>query len=79
MSERPQSVKPWDTKRFAFYGAVLGVLVSIVHGYDHAFWRPYYEGDLLTHVLNQMVLFITSGTVGLAAVAAIRNWLRRKP
>jgi hypothetical protein len=77
MSKRSQPVKPWHTKRFAFYGALLGVIVSIVHGYDHAFLRPHYEGDLLTHVLIRIVLFITSGTVGLAAVAGIRNWLRR--
>jgi hypothetical protein len=74
MSKRPQLVKPWDTKRFAFYGAVLGVLVNI----DHAFWRLYSEDDLLTHVLKQMILFVTSGTLGLAAVAVIRNWFRPK-
>jgi hypothetical protein len=79
MSKRPQPENAWDTKRFALYGVLLGILVSIVHAYDHAFWRPYYDGDLLTHVLIQIVPIIASGTVGLTTVAVIRNWLRRKP
>lgn len=79
MRNRPESVEPWKTKRFVLYGAVTGLVVGIVHGYLHAFWSEALEGDPITHVRTQMVVFIVSGAVLLGSVSAIRNWLMRRP
>jgi len=79
MSNRSGPQQRWNTKDFAFYGAMLGLIAGMVHSYVHAFWSPPFEGHLITHVLSKLVLFIGGGAAGLAAVSAIRNWLRREP
>ncbi|WP_457094521.1 hypothetical protein [Microvirga sp. P5_D2] len=79
MSNRPDPQQRWSTREFAFYGALLGLLVGVVHNYVHAFWDTSYEGDVSTHILTEMVIFIVGGAAGLAAVAAIRNWFRQRP
>jgi hypothetical protein len=79
VSNKPDPQQRWSKKELAFYGGLLGLLVGVVHSYVHAFWSPPFEDDLLTHILGQMALFIGSGAAGLAAVAAIRNWLMRRP
>jgi len=79
MSNRPGSKQRWSKRGLALYGGLLGLLVGVVHSFVHAFWSPPFEDDLVTHILGQMALFIGGGAVGLAAVAAILNWLRRKP
>jgi disulfide bond formation protein DsbB len=79
MSNRPGSAEPWKTRRFVLYGAVIGLVVGVVHVYDHVFWRETPEDDLLTHVRTRMVVFIVAGAAFLGAVSAIRNWLIRRP
>ena len=79
MSQGREPRKRWDTRRLAFYGALLGFGVGVIHAYVHAFWNGAYDDLLLTHLLTQMVVFAGTGAAGLAAVSAIRNWLSRKP
>jgi hypothetical protein len=78
MSNRPGSAEPWKTRRFALYGAVIGLVVGVVHVYDHAFWRKTPEDDLLTHVQTWMVVFIVAGAALLGAVSVIRNWFMQR-
>jgi hypothetical protein len=79
MSSGPGPQKRWNTRRSALYGAGLGVIAGIMHNFFHAFWGELPENDLLTHFLPEMVLLVVAGAALLAAIAAIRNWLRRKP
>jgi len=69
----------WSTKRFALFGAALGVFGGIIHNYVHAFWSHPVEENLIEHIQTRMVIFPVIGAAGLAAVAAIRNWLVRRP
>jgi hypothetical protein len=78
MTNKPGSTKPWKTAHFALYGAVIGLLVGIVHSYTHAFWSHALEDDLHTHVRNYMIGSIMTGAAILGAVSVIRNWLVRR-
>ena len=77
MSNWPASHQPWNTKRFALYGAILGVVVGIIHAYVHAFWSPLTD-DVIAHVQSRMILYPVIGAALLAAVSAIRNWLKQQ-
>jgi hypothetical protein len=79
MSNGPGPQKRWNTKRAALYGAGLGVIAGIMHNYFHAFWGKPPEDGLLTHFLPEMVLLVVASAALLAAGAAIRSWLMRKP
>ena len=77
MSNGPRQTHPWNTKRFAFYGALLGFTVGIINAYVHAFWSPPAD-DELPHLLTQMTVFVVAGAASLAATAAIRNWVKER-
>jgi hypothetical protein len=77
-NNEPGSAMPWNTKRLAGYGAMLGVVVSIIHAYVHAFWSQIPEDGLLEHVLWTIPFRVVAGAALFAAVSAIRNWLIRK-
>jgi hypothetical protein len=72
------SARPWSISALAFYGALLGFAVGIVHTYVHAFWSPSQSDDLIPHIITRMVLFVGTGAAVLAAVSAVRNWLVRR-
>ena len=69
----------WSTRRLALYGVVLGLVVSMIHNYVHAFWSPAAAGDELAHLQSRMAVFVVSGGALGAAIAVIRNRLRRPP
>ena len=65
---------PWDTKRFALYGALLGMVGGIIRSFIDAFSRQAPDSDQTMHVLSVTVLFVVAGALLLAMVAAVRNW-----
>jgi uncharacterized membrane protein YeaQ/YmgE (transglycosylase-associated protein family) len=69
--------EPWGTKFFALCGAILGMIVGLVHAYDHAFFRPSALGEI-NHVQARTILCPVIGAVLLAAESAIRNRLKQR-
>jgi hypothetical protein len=69
----------WDTKRFALYGALLGLVGGMMLNFFEAFWGWVPGGDQATRVLSEMVIFVLAGASLLAAISAIRNWLVQGP
>ena len=69
----------WDTKRFAFYGALLGMVVGVIHNYFDAFWGQVSDATQTTDFLPEIVILMLAGAALLAAVSAIRNWVLRQP
>ena len=67
----------WDTKSFALYGALLGLVGGMMLNFFDAFWRQVPDDNQATHVLFEMVIFILAGASLLAAISATRNWLLR--
>jgi hypothetical protein len=78
----PKTRSGWDTISFAAYGGLLGMLLAMMEQFCHAFcpagWSYTREGDLLSHVLIEVVTFAAAGAALLTAIAAIRNWLIRE-
>jgi hypothetical protein len=78
----PKARSRWDTLSLAFYGALLGMLGGMMEQFCHAFcpasWHYTPEGDLLAHVVIEVVAFAGAGAALLAAIATIRNWFIRK-
>jgi len=58
------------------------MLVAMTEQFCHAFcpasWSYTPEGDLLAHVLIEVVTFAAAGATLLASIAVIRNWLSRE-
>jgi len=77
MNNGQRSHHPWNTKRLALTGAILGVAVGIVHAYVHAFWSER-AIDVITHVQIRMIIFPAIGAALLAAVSATINLFRRR-
>ena len=77
----PKPRTRWDAIGLATYGGLLGMLLAMMEQFCHAFcpasWSYTPEGDLLSHVLIEVVAFTVAGAALLAATAMIRNWLTR--
>ena len=67
----------WDTKSFALYGALLGLVGGMTLNFFDAFWGQVPDDDQAMHALSEMVIFILAGALLLAAISFIRNWLLR--
>ena len=67
----------WDTKSFALYGALLGLVGGMMLNFFDAFWGQVPDDDQAMHALSEMVIFILAGALLLAAISFIRNWLLR--
>ena len=68
----------WDTKRFALYGALLGLVGGMMLNLFDVVRGQVPDDDQATHVLSEMVTFVLAGASLLAAISAIRNWLQRR-
>ena len=67
----------WDTKSFALYGALLGLVGGMTLTFFDAFWRQVSDDHQATPALFKMIIFVLAGASLLAAIAATRNWLLR--
>jgi hypothetical protein len=67
----------WDTKGFALYWALLGLVGGMPLNFFDAFWGQVSDDHQATPVLFKMVIFVLAGASLLAAIAATRNWLLR--
>ena len=67
----------WDTKSFALYGALLGLVGGMTLTFFDAFWGQVSDDHQAAPVLFEMVIFVLAGASLLAAIAATRNWLLR--
>ena len=67
----------WDTKGFALYGALLGLVGGMMLNFFDAFWGQVPDDDQAMDALSEMVIFILAGALLLAAISFIRNWLLR--
>ena len=67
----------WDTKSFALYGALLGLVGGMTLNFFDAFWGQVSDDHQATPALFKMVIFVLAGASLLAAISSIRNWLLR--
>ncbi len=67
----------WDTKGFALYGALLGLVGGMTLNFFDAFWGQVSDDHQAAPVLFEMVIFVLAGASLLAAISATRNWLLR--
>jgi hypothetical protein len=67
----------WDTKGFALYGALLGLVGGMMLNFFDAFLGQVPDDHQATPVLFKMVILVLAGASLLAAIAATRNWLLR--
>ena len=67
----------WDTKGFALYGALLGLVGGMMLNFFDAFWGQVSDDHQAAPVLFEMVIFVLAGASLLAAISATRNWLLR--
>ena len=78
----PKPRSRWDAIGLATYGGLLGMLLAMMEQFCHAFcpasWSYTPEGDLLSHVLIEVVTLAVAGAALLAGIAMIRNWLSRE-
>jgi len=78
----PKTRNRWDTVLLATYCGLLGMLLAMMKQFCHAFcpasWSYAPEGDLLSHVLIEVVTFAVAAAALLAGTATIRKWLIRK-
>lgn len=79
----PKNRSRWDAIGLATYGGLLGILLAVIEQFCHAFCPASWdysvrEGDLLSHVLIEVVAFAVAGAALLAGIAMIRNWLSRE-
>jgi hypothetical protein len=54
------------------------MMEQFCHAFCRASWHYTPEGDLLAHVIIEVVAFAVAGAALLAAIATIRNWFVRK-
>jgi uncharacterized membrane protein YeaQ/YmgE (transglycosylase-associated protein family) len=66
-------------KVLAHYGTVLSSVLGIIPAYVHAFWSQNPDDHVIEHILWTIIFRVVVGAALLAAVAAIRNWLVRRP
>jgi hypothetical protein len=67
----------WDTKSFALYGALLGLVGGMMLNFFDAFLGQVPDDHQAAPVLFKMVILVLAGASLLAAIAATRNWLLR--
>jgi ABC-type antimicrobial peptide transport system permease subunit len=67
----------WDTKSFALYGALLGLVGGMTLNLFDAFWGQVSDDHQAAPVLFKMVIFVLAGASLLAAISATRNRLLR--
>jgi ABC-type antimicrobial peptide transport system permease subunit len=67
----------WDTKSFALYGALLGLVGGMTLNLFDAFWGQVSDDHQATPALFKMVIFVLAGASLLAAISATRNRLLR--
>jgi hypothetical protein len=67
----------WDTRSFALYGALLGLVGGMTLNFFDAFWGQGPDDHQATPALFKMVIFVLAGASLLAAISATRNWLVR--
>jgi hypothetical protein len=67
----------WDTKSFALYGALLGLVGGMTLNFFDAFWGQVSDDHQAAPVLFEMVIFVLAGASLLAAISSIRNRLLR--
>jgi hypothetical protein len=67
----------WDTKSFALYGALLGLVGGMTLTFFDAFWGQVPDDHQATPALFKMIIFVLAGASLLAAISSIRNWLLR--
>jgi hypothetical protein len=67
----------WDTKSFALYGALLGLVGGMTLNFFDAFWGQVSDDHQAAPVLFEMVIFVLAGASLLAAISATRNWILR--
>ena len=67
----------WDTKSFALYGALLGLVGGMTLNFFDAFWGQVSDDHQAAPALFEMVIFVLAGASLLAAISATRNWLLR--
>ncbi|WP_262300049.1 hypothetical protein [Microvirga sesbaniae] len=67
----------WDTRSFALYGALLGLVGGMMLTFFDAFWGQVPDDHQATHVVVEMVIFVLAGATVLAAISSIHNWLLR--
>jgi hypothetical protein len=67
----------WDTRSFALYGALLGLVGGMMLNFFDAFLGQVPDDHQATPVLFKMVILVLAGASLLAAISATRNWLLR--
>jgi hypothetical protein len=67
----------WDTKSFALYGALLGLVGGMTLNFFDAFWGQVSDDHQAAPVLFKMVILVLAGASLLAAISATRNRLLR--
>ncbi|WP_114949107.1 hypothetical protein [Microvirga calopogonii] len=79
MTKRQRSEKRWNVLLSALTGAIIAILLApLVHFlHDHSDLTP--DEALWNHFLPRMRAFMVGGAIVFGGVAAIRNWLRRRP
>jgi hypothetical protein len=75
----PKTRSRWETLSLATYGGLLGIAFAMMEQFCHAFcpasWSYTPEGDMLVHVLVEVITFAAGGAALPAGIAVIRNWL----
>ena len=56
----------------------LAMMEQFCHAFCPASWHSAPEGDLISHVLIEVVAFTVAGAALLAVIAMIRHWLIRE-
>jgi hypothetical protein len=56
---------------------LLAMMEQFCHAFCLASWSYTPKGDMLAHVLLEVVTFAAAGAALLAGIATIRNWLKR--
>jgi hypothetical protein len=74
----PEPCKTWDPGSFAYWGALAGMTLVLVLEVSGVFGGRFDDVDPFIHVLAEMAGFACCGAKVSAAVAGMRNRIRRR-
>ena len=74
----PEPCKTWDPGSFAYWGALAGMTLGLVLEVRGICGGLFDDADPFIHIFVEMAGFACGGAMVSAAVAALRNWIRRR-
>lgn len=65
----------WHTLSLAGLGALVGLLMAIMHNFYDAFWSESPDGNIFFYLMTRVMVYALAGALVLGVISAIRNWL----